>query len=301
MIAAIETTDLGKRYGKQWALRDCTLGLPAGSIVALVGPNGAGKSTLLQLAVGLIAPTSGDIRVFGEPTRPATPASLSRIGYVAQDRPLYPRFTVADMLTLGRRLNLRWDDDFARSRLARLDIPLDQRTGQLSGGQQAQVALVLALAKRPDLVVLDEPLASLDPLARREFLQTLMDAAAEGGLSILLSSHILTDLERVCDYLVILSRGRLQLAGPIEGIVATHKLLTGPRSDPAAVSRIHNVVLARDTERQTSLLVHANGYLFDATWQVHDVELEEIVLAYLGRPVHDDPVVVTQPRLEVPA
>jgi ABC-2 type transport system ATP-binding protein len=301
MISAIHMTDLGKRYGRQWALRDCSLDIPAGSVVALVGPNGAGKSTLIQLAVGLIAPTIGTIRVFGEFPRPGTHASLARTGYVAQDHPLYRRFSVADMLTMGRKLNHRWDDDLARSRLERLAIPLDKRTGHLSGGQQAQVALVLALAKRPDLVVLDEPLAPLDPLARREFLQTLMDVTAEDGLTVLLSSHILADLERVCDFLVILSGGMVQIAGDIDRIVTSHKLLTGPRPGRAAVERIHNVVQARETERQTSLLVRANGHLFDASWQVHDVELEEIVLGYLGRPPADSPVLLTQPRMEVSA
>jgi ABC-2 type transport system ATP-binding protein len=299
MTAAIDMSALGKRYGKQWALRDCTMALPAGSVAALVGPNGAGKTTLIQLAVGLTEPTSGAIRVFGDSPRGSSPATLARIGYVAQDHPLYRRFSVADMLTMGRKLNLRWDDDLAKARLARLGIPLGKRVGQLSGGQQAQVALVLALAKRPELVVLDEPLASLDPLARREFLQTLMDAAAEDGLTVLLSSHILADLERVCDFLIILAGGLVQVAGEIDRVVASHKLLTGPRSDPAAVARIHNVVQARDTERQTSLLVRTNGHLFDASWDVHDVALEEIVLGYLGRPPADAPVLLTQPREEV--
>ena len=295
---SIQMTELGKRYGKQWALRDCTLGLPAGSIAALVGPNGAGKTTLIQLAVGLTAPTAGTIRVFGDSPRNGTPASLARIGYVAQDHPLYRRFSVADMLTMGRKLNVRWDDDLARRRLQRLNIPLDKPAGKLSGGQQAQVALVLALAKRPELVVLDEPLASLDPLARREFLQTLMDAAAEDGLSILLSSHILADLERVCDFLVIIAGGMVQIGGGIDRIVASHKLLTGPRSDSGAVERVHNVVQSHDTERQTSLLVRTNGHLFDASWQVNDVDLEEIVLGYLGRPAATAPVLLTDPRTE---
>ena len=238
MTAAIDMSDLGKCYGKQWALRDCTLAIPAGTIAALVGPNGAGKTTLVQLAVGLIEPSKGVIDVFGERPRENSAATLARIGYVAQDHPLYRRFSVAEMLTMGRKLNPRWDDDLAKKRLARLGIPLDKRTGRLSGGQQAQVALVLALAKRPAVVILDELLASLDPLARREFLQTLMDAAAEDGLTILLSSHILGDIERVCDFLVILSSGRLQIAGEIERVVQSHKLLIGPRSDPAAVARV---------------------------------------------------------------
>jgi ABC-2 type transport system ATP-binding protein len=298
MTAAIEMSDLGKCYGKQWALRDCTLAIPAGTIAALVGPNGAGKTTLIQLAVGLIEPSKGVIDVFGERPRENSAATLARIGYVAQDHPLYRRFSVAEMLTMGRKLNPRWDDDLAKKRLARLGIPLDKRTGRLSGGQQAQVALVLALAKRPAVVILDEPLASLDPLARREFLQTLMDAAAEDGLTILLSSHILGDIERVCDFLLILSGGRLQIAGEIERVVQSHKLLIGPRSDPAAVARVHNVIQAHDTERQTSLLVRTNGHLFDASWQVHEVPLEEIVIGYLGRPPAEAPVLLTQPWVE---
>ena len=301
MTPAIQMSDLGKRYGKQWALRDCSLTIPQGTVAALVGPNGAGKTTMIQLAVRLIEPTSGAIRVFGESPRVNSAATLAKIGYVAQDHPLYRRFSVADMLTMGRKLNPRWDDDLAKKRLARLGIPLDKRTSRLSGGQQAQVALVLALAKRPSVVILDEPLASLDPLARREVLQTLMDAAAEDGLTILLSSHILGDIERVCDFLVILAGGRLQLAGEIERVVQTHKLLIGPRSDPAAVARVHNVVQARDTERQTSLLVRANGHLFDASWQVHEVPLEEIVLGYLGRPPADAPVLLTETQVEAPA
>jgi ABC-2 type transport system ATP-binding protein len=302
MTSAIEMNELGKRYGKQWALRDCTLAVPTGTVAALVGPNGAGKTTLIQLAVGLIEPTSGAIRVLGGSPRDNAPLTLASIGYVAQDHPLYRRFSVADMLTMGRKLNPRWDDELARKRLTRLGIPLDKSTGKLSGGQQAQVALVLALAKRPAVVVLDDPLASLDPLARREFLQTLMDAAAENGLTILLSSHILADLERVCDFLVILAGGRVQIAGEIERVVASRKLLTGPRRDPAAVARIPNVVQAHDTERQTSLLVRTNGHLFDASWQVNDVPLEEIVLGYLGRPPAEAPVLLTQPVLEeVPA
>lgn len=305
MTPAIHLDSLGKRYGKHWALRECTLDLQPGSVTALVGPNGAGKTTLIQLAVGLTVPSSGDIQVFGDRPGRGTSESIARIGYVAQDHPLYRRFSVADMLSMGRKLNQRWDDDLARRRLERLRIPLQKPTGKLSGGQQAQVALVLALAKRPELVVLDEPLASLDPLARREFLQTLMDAAAEDGLTILLSSHILADLERVCDFLVILAGGKIQLAGEIDRIVSSHKRLTGPRGDAVAVARVHNVIQTRDTERQTSLLVHANGHLFDAFWQVSEVDLEEIVLGYLDRPDPSDVMLsresTTRNRSEVPA
>lgn len=283
MSTALEATHLGKRYGRTWALRDCTLRLPAGRVAALVGPNGAGKTTLLHLAVGLLEPSAGEVRVFGSAPRERPREVLPHIGFVAQDHPLYRDFSVADLLTMGRKLNPRWDQQTAVGQLNALGIPLNRPAGKLSGGQQAQVALALALGKRPDLVMLDEPLASLDPLARREFLRVLMDAAAECGLSVLLSSHILSDLERVCDYLIILAEGRVWLDGDIEEIIRLHKRLVGPRRDPAAVGKVHNVVEASHTDRQTTLLVRVNGHLFDPSWEVQGVTLEDIVLAYLGQ------------------
>ena len=279
----LETTQLSKRYGRNtWALRDCTLALPVGRVAALVGPNGAGKTTLLHLSAGLLEPTNGRVQVFGRSPLRQPQETLPRLGLLAQDHPLYLSFTVADLLTFGRRLNPRWDDELARARMRKLGIPLDRPAGKLSGGQQAQVALVLALAKRPDLLLLDEPLASLDPLARREFLRTLMDAVAESGMTVLLSSHIIGDLERVCDYLIILSAARVQLVGDIQEIVRTHKRLVGPRADPAAVDSVHHVIEASHTERQTTLLVRVNEYLFDSSWDVQEVSLEDIVLAYLS-------------------
>jgi ABC-2 type transport system ATP-binding protein len=281
-MSALELEGLGKRYGSKWALRDCTLEIPAGAVTALVGPNGAGKTTLLQMAVGLRRPSAGTVRVLGcDPQRDAREL-LPRVGFVAQDHPLHRGFTVAETLRLGRELNPTWDDELARLRLERLDLSLDQRIGKLSGGQQAQVALTLALAKRPELLLLDEPVASLDPLARREFLTALMEAVSEGGLTVVLSSHLLADLERVCDHIVILSHARTQLAAPIDDVVASHRLLTAPRSDPASVARVHEVIRESHTERQTTLLVRANGHVYDACWEIHPVDLEEIVLAYLG-------------------
>jgi len=301
MTSALQTTELGKRYGRSWALRDCTLTLPAGRVAALVGPNGAGKTTLLQLAVGLNCPTTGEVRVFGSSPREQPAGVLPRIGFLAQDRPLYRGFTVGAMLTMGRKLNPRWDDSLAHSRLDSLHIPLEHKVGHLSGGQQAQVALVMALAKRPDLLLLDEPVAALDPLARREFLQTLMQATIEDGLTVLLSSHIIGDLERVCDYLILLSASRVQLTGDIEPLVARHKLLVGPRSDAAGIAHIHTVVQAVHAERQTTLLVRTNGHIWDPAWQVHDVSLEEIVLAYLGQSSPDQPTITMEhSREEVP-
>jgi ABC-2 type transport system ATP-binding protein len=280
---ALETLSLGKRYGRTWALRECTLQLPVGRIAALVGPNGAGKTTLLQLAVGLLRPSAGEVRVFGRGPRLRPLEVLSRVGFVAQDTPLYRGFSVADLLAYGCHTNSLWDQPAALERLTSLRIPLDRPVGKLSGGQQAQVALALALAKCPDLVLLDEPLASLDPLARRDFLRVLMQATTTNRLTVLLSSHILSDLERVCDYLIILSAARVQLAGDIGEIVATHKRLIGPRQDVAAVASVHTIIEEHHTERQTMLLVRVNGPIFVPSWQVRDVSLEDIVLAYLGQ------------------
>ena len=281
MSAALETTGLGKRYRSAWALRDCTLALPTGRVAALVGPNGAGKTTLLHLAVGLARPDAGTVRVLGQ--SPANnSALLARMGFVAQDNPLYRDYTVAEMLTLGSRLNRRFDTALARDRLRRLDIPLGRRTGRLSGGQRAQVGLVVALAKRPDLLLLDEPLASLDPLARREFLQTLMGAVAEDGTTVLLSSHLVGDLERVCDYLIVLHNARVQVAGAVDTLLAEHVTLVGPRRDPAAVAGVADVVQANHTEKQTTLLVRTKGPIHDPVWTVGEVTLEDLVLAYLA-------------------
>jgi ABC-2 type transport system ATP-binding protein len=279
---ALRCDGLGKRYGSRWALRDCDLEVPRGTVTALVGPNGAGKTTLLQLVVGLSRATTGEVRVLGcAPGRDAGQL-LPRVGFVAQEHPLYAGFTIAETLKLGRKLNANWDRAFALDRIEALGLPPDQKVGKLSGGQRAQVALTLALAKRPELLLLDEPVASLDPLARREFLQSVMEAVAESGMTVVLSSHIVADLERVCDHLVILSTARVQLAGPIEEIVAGHRVLTGPRADPADVARVHQVIRERHTERQTTLLVRANGHVYDSCWVLHEVDLEEIVLAYLG-------------------
>jgi ABC-2 type transport system ATP-binding protein len=279
-MSAISTQGLGKRYGSKWALEDCTIEVPEGSVTALVGPNGAGKTTLLQLAVGLTRPSAGDATVLG--LSPRDPALLARVGFVGQEHPLHRGFTVAETLKLGRKLNPGWDDALAHERVQRLDLPLDRTVGRLSGGQRAQVALTVALAKRPELLLLDEPVASLDPLARREFLNGLMEAVSETGLTVILSSHIVAELERVCDHLVILAQARAELAGPIDEIVASHRLLTGPRTDAGAVARVHDVIRERHTERQTTLLVRADGHVYDADWELHEVDLEEIVLAYLG-------------------
>ncbi|HEV2593478.1 MAG TPA: ABC transporter ATP-binding protein [Gaiellaceae bacterium] len=281
-MSAISTDALGKRYGSNWALRDCTLEIPTGSVTALVGPNGAGKTTLLKLVVGLTRPSEGTVEVLGRTPRDDERELMPKVGFVAQDHPLHAGFTVAEMLKLGQRLNPSWNDDIARRRIERLRLPLDRKVGKLSGGQQSQVALTLALAKQPELLLMDEPVASLDPLARREFLNSVLEAVTEHEMTVVLSSHIVADLERVCDHLVILSESRPLLVAQIEDVVASHRLLTGPLADAADVARVHDVIRASHTKRQTTLLVRANGHVYDAKWELHEVDLEEIVLAYLG-------------------
>jgi ABC-2 type transport system ATP-binding protein len=281
MEIALEAEQLGKRYGRTWALRDCSLRLPAGRIAALVGPNGAGKSTLLHLAVGLLRPDAGAVRIFGE-TPYANPSVLPEIGFVAQDTPLYRDFTAAELVEAGRRMNKRWDGALARNRLAQLGIPPKLPVGKLSGGQRAQVALALALAKRPRLLLLDEPVASLDPLARREFLQSLMGSVAESETTVLLSSHLLADLERVCDYLVVLQAARVHLVGAVDDLVAAHRQLVGPRHGGAPIDGVGAVVRASHTARQSTLLVRTSGDVLSPEWTVHDVTLEDLVLAYLA-------------------
>jgi ABC-2 type transport system ATP-binding protein len=279
--AAVESTALGRRYGRQWALRDCTLAIPAGRIVGLVGPNGAGKTTLLHLAVGLLEPTAGSISVFGLSPRRDPAAVLGSVGFVAQDHPLYRGFRVDEMLTFGRRLNTTWDDDVARARLDRLGIPLAKRCGELSGGQRAQVALCLALAKRPRLLILDEPVASLDPLARQEFLAELMVAVADSGCTVLLSSHVLADVTRICDHLVILSAGQVQVASDIDRLLDSHRTLIGPRRPDDERVAGADVVQVSRSDRETTLIARVNGRVLDPAWEQHPVALEELVLAYL--------------------
>lgn len=280
---AVDATGLGKRYGRSWALQDCYFEIPAGRICALVGPNGAGKTTLLHVATGFLKPTTGSIAVFGQTPKGNTPL-LRRVGFVAQDMPLYMSFSVADTIALGAHLNPAWDQLFVRDRLAQLDIPLRQKVGELSGGQHAQVALTLALGKRPDLLLLDEPLASLDPLARRDFLRTLLERAVETEMTVVLSSHLISDLERVCNHLILLSSSRTQMAGDIEDLLSTHRVLTGPRCEPSVVSGVTSVVSQSHSDRQTTLLVRAETGVNDPRWVSEDVGLEELVIAYLEAP-----------------
>ncbi|MCC6792245.1 MAG: ABC transporter ATP-binding protein, partial [Thermomicrobiales bacterium] len=255
-----------------------------GSVTALIGPNGAGKSTLLRMAVGLAVPSAGRVRIFGRDPIGEASDLLPRIGFVDQNRPLYPRLSVLEMCGVAEHLNRVWDRSMAIARLNRLGIDLRQRSGSLSGGQQAQVALVLALAKHPELLVLDEPTAALDPLARREFLQVMMESVASDGTTVLLSSHNVPDLERVCDRLVILAKGEVRVSDEVEEFMRTHRLLVGARASEQEVGRVKHIISLSHTERQTTLLVRANGHLYDPRWDVRDVGFEEVVLAYLAAP-----------------
>ena len=294
MIAVIEASGLGKRYAHKWALSECTLAIPSGKIVGLVGPNGAGKTTLLQLSVGLLGPDAGSITVLGG--QPGTnPDQLARVGFVAQDAPTYAGLSIRDHLWFGARMNPSWDEALAEARINQLGLDPRQKAGKLSGGQRAQLALTLAVAKHPELLVLDEPVASLDPLARREFLQGLMEAVAEHGASVILSSHLVADLERVCDYLVVLVDSRVRVAGDIDELLASHHLLTGPRHDHDGVPSDQQVITERRTDKQSTLVVRADGPILDPSWSVEQLDLEDLVLAYMAHAVEQD----RRPKLEV--
>jgi ABC-2 type transport system ATP-binding protein len=278
----IETRGLAKRYRKVTALTDCTITVPEGRISALIGPNGAGKTTLLRVLSGLAKPSGGDVAVLGGAPR-QDPAFLAEIGFLAQEIPLYRRLSAADHIAVGAHLNPRWDGVSVRQRLKSLGIPLDQTVGTLSGGQRAQLALALTLAKRPQLLLLDEPVAALDPLARRQLLAHLAEAVADGGLTVVLSSHLLADLERVCDHLILLAASRVQLCGDIDTLLAEHQVLVGPRKDTTAIERDHTLVEAVRTARQTTLLIRRKGPVIDPAFEAADVGLEELVLGYMGQ------------------
>jgi ABC-2 type transport system ATP-binding protein len=296
MNAIIQADGVGKEYGRRWALRDCTLAIPAGRVVGLVGPNGAGKTTLLQLAAGLLRPTSGTITVLGGQPG-ATAGQLAKVGFVAQDAPVYGRLSVIEHLRMGEWLNGGWDTEVAARRVADLGLDPRQRAGSLSGGQRAQLALTMAVAKRPELILLDEPVASLDPLARREFLQTLMEVVAEHGTSVVLSSHLIADLERVCDYLIVLVASRVQLAGDVSELLASHHRLSGPRRDPGSLPSGQEVIEASHTDVQSTLLIRSDGPVLDPAWTVRPVTMDDLVLAYMSRARSAEPA--RRPGLEV--
>lgn len=297
-VTAIEATGLGKRYGaggrfgtygksrkqrEHWALRNCSFRIPAGRVCALVGPNGAGKSTLLALAAGLLAPTKGAVRILG--TDPAT--ARERLAYVAQDKPLYPQLTIAQTLRMGRELNPeRWDEEAAGRIMEGGGLDSGARVRTLSGGQRTRVALALALGKRPELLLLDEPMADLDPLARQQLMGALLGEAAEHGTTVVISSHILTELADACDYLLLVDDGQVRLGGEIDDLIGAHRVVTGPAGDLAP----HAVVESRTSGRGLTALVRPDGPL-DDSWQAHDPSLEELLLAHLRSP--DAPPLLT--------
>jgi ABC-2 type transport system ATP-binding protein len=279
---AVSAASLGKRYRAKWALTDCTFELAQGRICGLIGSNGSGKTTLLRLIAGLAAPSSGTVKVFG--TQPGDSREfLADVGFLAQEVPLYRRWTSDDHLALGAHLNPRWDERLTRERIRSLGIPLEQKVGTLSGGQRAQVALAMALGKRPRLLLLDEPVAALDPLARRDFLSVLAEAVAEGDLTVVLSSHLVGDLERICDHLVLIDSGRLALAADLDEVLATHRLLTAPRRSTETLERDHTVLRIERTHRQVNAWVRLEGPLLEPGWEAGELGLEDIALAYMGR------------------
>lgn len=280
----IETKGLGKKYRSFWALKDCNISVPKGRVSALVGPNGAGKTTLLKLLVSLNRPSAGSATVLDlSPSQGSN--YLSEIGYLAQEIPLYSRLTAKEHIALGQNLNSNWGRNLAIKRIRELSIPLDRPVGKLSGGQRSQVALGLALAKKPKLLLLDEPVAALDPLARVDFLKSLARAAAdaEGELTVVMSSHLLADLERVCDHIIILASGETQLCDDIDEVLKSHKLLVGKRQFETS-NESYTVIQQTHTSKESTLLVRLKNSTFrDPRWQVRNVDIEEVVLAYMGQ------------------
>ncbi|MEV4619621.1 ABC transporter ATP-binding protein [Asanoa sp. NPDC049573] len=284
MSAILQAHELGKRYRQRQALTDCTLEIPPGHVVGLVGPNGAGKTTLLKIACGMLAPTTGRIEVLGGQPNGGT-AQLARVGYVAQDTPTYASLSVADHLKLGAKMNPAWDAKLAQDRIEQLDLNPRQKAGKLSGGQRAQLALTVAVAKRPELLILDEPVASLDPLARRGFLRHLMESVAEHDTSVILSSHLISDLERVCDYLVVLVSSRVRLAGETDDLLARHHRIVCSRRQGSDLPAGLEVISAEHTERQSRFVVRSEGELPAGDWSAEHLELEDLVLTYMEPPV----------------
>ncbi|MET8852814.1 ABC transporter ATP-binding protein [Amycolatopsis sp. NPDC004625] len=291
-MTVLNARGLGKRYKRKEALTGCTLEIEAGHVTGLVGPNGAGKSTLLNIAAGMLEPTTGTIEVCGG-VPGSGPEQLAKVGYVAQNTPVYSGLSIEEHLRLGAHLNPGWDASLAEKRIKRLGLDPKQHAGKLSGGQRAQLALTLGIAKRPELLLLDEPVAALDPLARREFLQDLMEAVAEHGLSVVMSSHLVNDLERVCDHLVVLVASQVRVIGEVETLLATHHRLTGARRDLDTLPADQHVVSAKHTDRQTTVLVRTEAPILDPAWTVGQLGLEDLVLEYMSNPA------AARPALEV--
>ncbi|HEY5012805.1 MAG TPA: ABC transporter ATP-binding protein [Acidimicrobiia bacterium] len=286
-MLAVSTHGLGCRFGALWALRDCTVDVPAGRVVAVVGPNGAGKTTLLNALVGLLSPTEGEARVFGE-IPDDTPSFLARVGFVAQDAPLFRDFSAADHVRMGHELNATWNIAEVRDRLMAAAVPLDRRVSTLSGGQRAQLALALAAGKDPGLLILDEPLASLDPVARRDFMQSLLATAAT-GTTVMLSSHLISDLANVCDFLIVIVGGRLRLAGDLDDVLAQHRWVIAGAETAKRLPAGVEVVISYEQQRNARMLVRTTDPLLNPALVTKPVELEDLVLAYMETKVHQTP------------
>jgi ABC-2 type transport system ATP-binding protein len=280
--AAIEAWNVSRSYGSNLALQDCSLDIPVGSVAGLVGPNGAGKTTLLGLATGMLRPTTGRMQVLGGVPGHGT-AQLRKVGFVSQETPVYAGLSVADHLKLGQRMNARWDAELAARRIRELKLDPRRKAGRLSGGQRAQLALTMALARQPDLLILDEPVASLDPLARREFLAGLAEATVSTQMSIVMSSHLVSDLARICDYLVVLVASRVQVAGPVTEVLADHYLVTGPSVDRSGLPDDAEIISAVRNLGQTTALVRTAAAPQHPAWTVTRPNLEDVVLGYMSR------------------
>ena len=281
--AAIETRGLTKRYRSMVALDGCTITVPRGRISALIGHNGAGKTTLLRILCGLARPDHGSVSVLGHAPGQGDTGFLAEVGFLAQDIPLYRRLTAEDHIAVGAHANVRFDAKSVRTRMRSLGIPLDRAVGKLSGGQRAQLALALTLAKKPRLLLLDEPVAALDPLARSQFLTALTEAVAGQDLTVLMSSHLVHDLEQVCDHLILISAAKVRLCGEIDAILAEHRILVAPRRDTASLAQTHQVIKTTHTPRQTTVLARLNGPVADPAWEAAEPGLEELILGYLGQ------------------
>ena len=291
-MTVLRAQGLGKKYKRRWALTGCSIDIEAGHVTGLVGPNGAGKSTLLNLAAGMLEPTAGTIEVCGG-VPGSGPDQLAKVGYVAQSTPVYAGLTVEEHLRLGAHLNPGWDEKLAQRRVERIGLDPKQQAGKLSGGQRAQLALTIGIAKRPELLLLDEPVAALDPLARRDFLSDLMESVAEHGVSVVLSSHLVADLERVCDHMIVLVDSQVRIIGDVEDLLATHHRLSGPRRDLDTLPSDQHVISASHTDRQTTVVVRADGPVLDPSWTVGQLTMEDLVLEYMSNPV------TARPALEV--
>lgn len=276
----MQVHDAGVRYRRGWAVRHCSLELRPGTVTALVGPNGAGKSTLMLAAAGLAGLAEGRITVLGTAVGPS--AIHPDLGFLAQDKPLYRQATVATMLEIGRHLNVRWDHRLAETLCAEAGLDPAARVRTLSAGQRTRLALALVLARRPALLLLDEPLADLDPLARLEVQQTMLAQVADTGMTVLLSSHILSEIEDACDDLAVLTAGRVTVHGPIEDLVARHVLLTGPGGDEAGLAAVAaGAVEIRRVPRQITVLRDGPPPVLPEGWTTATPTLEEVVVARL--------------------